>query len=131
MKSLTITCLNNALGVKNTICTIGFGTQNPLKADGKIRIVFAGVTVATNVCSFYSGTTLIPSTCSSTQDNKNLTVTLTGWEHYPAGNFSLVISGVGINATEISQSFTLYLYDSTAKYIIEKGNRILTTTVAK
>jgi hypothetical protein len=99
LKALTISCLNNALGVKNTICTIVFGTQNPLKADGKIRLVFSGMTVATNVCNFYNGATLIPSTCSSTADNKNLTVSLSGWEHYPAGNFTLVISGVGINAS--------------------------------
>lgn len=79
LKSLTISCLNNALGVKNTICTIGFGTQNPLKADGKVRVVFSGMTVATNVCKFYSGSTLIDSTCSSTADNKNLTVSLSGW----------------------------------------------------
>lgn len=71
--------MNNALGVKNTICTINFGTQNPLKADGKLRLVFSGMTVATDVCSFYSGSTLISSTCSSTQDNKNLTVSLSGW----------------------------------------------------
>ena len=51
--------MNNALGVKNTICTINFGTQNPLKADGKLRLVFSGMTVATNVCKFYSGMTLI------------------------------------------------------------------------
>jgi len=99
LKALTINCLNNALGVKNTICTILFETQNPLKADGKIRLVFSGMTIATDVCKFYSGTTLISSICSSTQDNKNLTVSLSGWEHYQAGNFTLIISGVGINAS--------------------------------
>jgi hypothetical protein len=99
LRSLTISCLNNALGVKNTICTIVFGTQNPLKADGKIRLVFSGMTIATNVCKFYNGVTLIASTCISTADNKNLTVSLSGWEHYPAGNFTLIISGVGINAS--------------------------------
>lgn len=79
LKALSISCLNNALGVRNTICTINFGTQNPLKADGKLRIVFSGMTVATDVCYFYSGLNLIPTTCSSTQDNKNLTVSMTGW----------------------------------------------------
>lgn len=79
LSSLSVSCLNNALGVKNTICTIDFGTQNPLKADGNLRVVFSGMTVATNVCKFYSNSTLIPSTCSSTQDNKNLTVSLSGW----------------------------------------------------
>lgn len=80
LKALTIECRNNALGVKNTICTIVFGTQNPLKADGKVRLSFSGMTVATNVCEFYhSNGTLLPSTCSSTADNKNLTISLSGW----------------------------------------------------
>jgi len=80
LKSLTISCLNNALGVKNTICTIIFGTQNPLKADGKIRLQFSGMTVATNICKFYhTNGSLISSTCSSTADNRNLTVSLSGW----------------------------------------------------
>lgn len=37
---------------------------------------------------------------------------------------------MSIEAEEISQSITLYLQDSTGKYVIEKGTRILTTTVA-
>jgi hypothetical protein len=80
LKALTISCLNNALGVKNTICTIVFGTQNPLKADGKIILVFKGMTIATDVCKFYhSNSSLLPSTCISTADNRNLTVSLSGW----------------------------------------------------
>ncbi len=80
LKSLSISCLSNALGVKDTICTINFGTQNPLKADGKLVFVFSGMTVATDVCkmSFFNGTS-IPVTCNSTQDNRNLTITLSGW----------------------------------------------------
>jgi hypothetical protein len=86
LKSLTINCNNNALGVKNTICTIKFGTQNPLKADGKIRLVFSGMTIATDVCKLYMpNNTLIQTTCSSTADNKNLTVSMSGFEHYSAG----------------------------------------------
>ena len=50
LKSLTIECLNNALGVKNTKCTIKFGTQHPLKADGKIKLIFSGMTIATDIC---------------------------------------------------------------------------------
>ena len=80
LKSLTISCTHNALGVKNTICNITFGTQNPLKADGKIRLVFSGMTIATDLCELYQPNgTLIPSTCSSNQDNKNLTISLSGF----------------------------------------------------
>jgi hypothetical protein len=80
LKSLTISCLSNALGVQNTICTIVFGTQHPLKADGKIRIVFSGMTVATDVCQvLHTNLTSLPVTCSSTSDNKNVTISMSGW----------------------------------------------------
>jgi hypothetical protein len=80
LKALTISCLDNALGVQNTICTIVFGTQNPLKADGNIRIVFSGMTVATSVCQLiHTNGTSLPVTCSSTSDNKNVTISMSGW----------------------------------------------------
>ena len=44
-------CEDNALGVVNTICTIVFGTQHPFKANGTIRAVFDGMTIATDACS--------------------------------------------------------------------------------
>lgn len=69
--------------------------------------------------------------CSSTEDNLNVTTTLTGSNigHYPAGNFTLTLHGIGINENNISHSFTLYVMDSTTEYVIEQGTRILTTTV--
>lgn len=51
--------------------------------------------------------------------------------HYPAANFTAQVNGISIQADQISQSVTVYLTDSTGKYIIEKGTRILTTTVAQ
>lgn len=50
--------------------------------------------------------------------------------HYPADNFTVSVHGVSIMASEISQSITVYLEDPTGNYVIEKGTRILTTTVA-
>lgn len=49
---------------------------------------------------------------------------------YPAGSFSLVIYGVGISKNSLSQSMTVYLYDSSIQYVIETGVRILMTTIA-
>lgn len=135
LKSLTIQCQQNFLGVKNTICSIVFGTQNPLKADGKITMVFNGINVATSTCSiFLPNGTLVQSSCSSTSDNKNVTITMIDTYnayHYPANNFTAVINGISIMAEEISQSVTVYLLDSTGNYVIEHGNRILTTTVSR
>lgn len=123
------------MGVNNTQCTIIFGTQNPLKADGKITMVFSGINVATNTCSIaLPNGTLASSTCSSTSDNKNVTISMIDTfsaYHYPANNFTAVVNGISIMADEISQSVTLYLKDSTGNYVIEQGNRILTTTVAR
>ena len=119
LSSLTIQCLDNGLGVVNTICTIVFGTQNPLKGNGQIVIVFSGMTISSDVCEVkQSNGTIIPCACSSTPDNLNLTITLQGTDQYTAGNFTATIEGIGIESSQISQSFTLYLYDPNGLYVI-------------
>ena len=134
LKSLTLSCQDNYLGVLNTKCTILFGTQSPLKADGIITLSLSGMSIATDVCHVYlPNNTEVESTCSSTEDNKNVSITMVdtyGAYHYPADNFTVEVSGVSIDASEISQSMTIYLQDSTGLYTVETGTRILTTTVA-
>ena len=77
LKSLTLSCTDNYLGALNTICTIVFGTQNPLKADGVITLVLNGMNIATDVCEvFLPNNTQLESTCSSTEDNKNVSISL-------------------------------------------------------
>jgi hypothetical protein len=68
LKSLTVTCLDNSLGVVNTICTIQFGTHHPLKANGTVRVVFSGMSVATDQCSLTidSNSSKPTVSCSST-----------------------------------------------------------------
>jgi hypothetical protein len=132
LQSLTISCVDNAIGVVSTYCTINFGTSNPLLAAGAIRVSMSGLTVATNTCylTAINGTS-IPVTCTSSSDNKNVTAILQGSiGFYPAGSFSLVIYGVGISNNSLSQSMTVYLYDSSIQYVIETGVRILMTTIA-
>lgn len=119
LQSLVVTCQDNAVGVVSTYCTIVFGTSNPLLANGNIRLTLSGMTVATSTCFLYrSNGTAIPVTCSSSTDNLNLTVVMTGWEFYPAGSYTLVVYGIGINSQSLSQSITLYLYESTLQYSI-------------
>ena len=92
LKSLTIQCLDNGLGVMNTICTIVFGTQNPLIGNGQIVLVFSGMTISSDVCEVkQSNGTIIPCSCSSTPDNLNLTIILQGTDQYSAGNFTAII----------------------------------------
>ena len=131
LQSLVVSCQDNALGVVNTYCTIVFGTSNPLLLNGYIRLSLDGMTVATNMCYLsLSNSTSIPVTCVSSSDNKNVTVAMSGWEFYPAGTFTLVVYGMGISSSSLSQSVTLYLYDSSLQFIIETGVRIITTTIA-
>lgn len=132
LQSLTISCQDNAIGVVSTYCTIQFGTSNPLLAKGNIRLSLSGMTVATNTCFLTaSNGTSIPVACISSTDNTNVTVALSGTiDFYPAGNFTLVVYGMGISSNSLSQSMTLYLYDSPVQYVIETGVRILMTTIA-
>ena len=108
-----------------------------MKADGRIILVFSGMNVATDVCSvILPNNTKLVSTCYSTSENKNVSISLqdvySAYHYYePINNFTIEVSGISIIAEEISQSVTVYLTDSTGKYVIEKGNRILTTTVAR
>lgn len=51
--------------------------------------------------------------------------------HYPADTFKIRLHGISIEEDQISQSMTLYLKDSSSNYVIEKGTRIMTTTVAR
>ena len=79
--------------------------------------------------SLYSSTTEVANRRIQLPLTVNVTAAMTGWEFYPAGTYTLTIYGVGISNT-ISQSMTLYLYDSTVEYVIESGVRLLMTTVA-
>lgn len=80
LQSLVVTCQDNALGVVNTYCTVVFGTSHPLLATGNIRLSLSGMTISTSTCFLYfDNTTAIPVTCSSSTDNKNVTITMTGW----------------------------------------------------
>lgn len=134
LKSLEVECDENFLGVLNTVCRIKFGTQNPLRANGRITLVLSQMSIATDDCSVLlpNGTEL-ESSCVSTKDNKNVTVSLTDTYdsyQYPADKFTLIVHGLSIRADVISQALTLYLYDSEGNYVIEKGTRIVKTTVA-
>ena len=135
LKSLTISCEDNYLGVQNTICEIVFGTQSPLKADANITIVLSGMNVATDICEFFlPNGTLLETTCKSTEDNKNVSIELLNPYdnyHYPSDNFTIKVRGISIDADQISQSIVVYVHDNTGKYVIEKGTRIITTTVAR
>ena len=100
LSSLTISCSQNYLGVRNTVCEIVFGTQNALRADSNITVVFSGMGVATDLCEvrLASGEQL-DSTCRSTEDNLNVTIELQDTQNlgqYPRSNFTLTVYGVSI-----------------------------------
>lgn len=95
--------------------------------------------ISTNLCYLtYTATsvsnTSIPVTCASTSNQTRLVVSLPGTSstNYPNTNalYNLLVYGVGILSSSISQSITLTLRDYSGSYIIETGTRLLTTTVA-
>jgi hypothetical protein len=101
------------------------------------------MTVATDMCflTYETGpnsnrvNTSIPVTCTSTSNLTTLIVSLPGTSatNYPNSNsqaYQLVVYGISILGSSISQSITLTLRDNSGSYIIETGTRLLTTTVA-
>ena len=127
LSGLTISCIDNSLGVMNTACFIQFQNNHELVLDGKIYIDFSGMVISTNLCYLtYTATsvsnTSIPVTCASTSNQTRLVVSLPGTSatNYPNTNalYNLLVYGVGILSSSISQSITLTLRDYSGSYII-------------
>lgn len=104
---LTISCVDNSLGVLNTVCYIGFINNHEIVKNGKIYVEFSGMTVSTDVCQLTYTTdtvsnTSIPVTCTSTSNQTNLIVSLpdTAASNYPNTvnpSYVLKVFGIGIN----------------------------------
>jgi hypothetical protein len=81
--SLSISCIDNSLGVLNTACYIGFTNNHEIVKDGKIYVDFSGMTISTNYCFLTYSTdvitnTSIPVTCTSSSNQTSLVVSLPG-----------------------------------------------------
>jgi hypothetical protein len=58
--------------------------------------------VATSTCAFYLPNGIAESSCVSTSDDKNVTISLVDTYnvyHYPANNFTVTVNGISIVAT--------------------------------
>lgn len=125
---LSITCIDNSLGVLNTACYIKFINNHEIIKNGKIYLEFSGMTVNTDYCYLTYMTdsvsnTSIPVTCSSTSNQTSLIVNLPGTSatNYPNSNhpsYQLVVYGISILETSMSQAVTLTLRDNSGTYII-------------
>jgi hypothetical protein len=96
---------------------------------------FTGLFVSTNLCSMtYAGTgTAVPIlSCLPNTNLNQLTITLGNTARLPAGTaYSVVVNGMSIDASQISNYLTFQVMDPTGSYPIEQKTRILLTSVAQ
>ena len=92
-----------------------------------------GMSIATNLCSMtYANGTVVPiASCVSSTNLTILTITLGNTARLPGDtSYSIVLNGISITASQISNYITLQFKDPTNAYVIEERTRILITSVA-
>jgi len=134
LQDLAFSCNDNSLGVINTYCTIGFSSFQDIEIGAVLVVNLYGLFVSTNLCSMqYSNGTSIPiASCLPNVNQNILTITLANTEQLPFNTqYSIVINGMSIDATQISNYITFQVMDPTNAYAIEQKTRILLTSVAQ
>lgn len=132
LKTLTFTCNVVSLGVENTFCTVGFTPNNNVEMGSVFRLYFTGMQISTNMCSMVqSPSTPIGVTCESNTDKNELTIFILNQDRLPKlQTYFMEIYGVSILDSTIIHYVQAELRDPTDSYVIEKGTRILLTSVA-
>ena len=106
----------------NTYCTVVFRTFQDIQAPAILLLNFYGIFVSTNLCSMIYSNTSVPVPILSCSVNTNLnvlTVTLNTTSTLPSSTFySLLVNGISIDSTEISNYFQLQVMDATGSYPI-------------
>lgn len=122
LKNLSLTCNDNSLGVTNTYCTIVFTPFQDIEVASVIILNLYGMYVATNLCQMtYSsnGVSIPIATCSPNTNLNVLTIRLATTARLPALNsYSLIINGITIDATQISNYVQLQVMDPSGSYAI-------------
>ena len=135
LNSLSFTCHDNSLGVTNTYCTVAFSTFQDIEVSSILLVNFYGLFVSTNLCSMiytYSNVTIPISSCAPNTNLNVLTVTLGNSARLPAAtSYSLLINGISIDSSQISNYITFQFMDPTGSYAIEQKTSILTTSVSQ
>jgi hypothetical protein len=134
LQDLTFTCNDNSLGVINTYCTIGFSSFQDIDVGSVLVVNLFGLFVSTDLCSMqYSNGTAVPiASCVPNVNQNVLTITLANTAQLPFNTaYSIVINGMSIDATQISNYITFQVKDPTNSYAIEQKTKILTTSVAQ
>jgi len=120
-----------SLGVTNTYCTVGFRTNQDIEIGATMTLYLTGMQVATNSCSMQQlPSTTIPITCSSNTDKNQVSVVLSNTARLPAGaSYSIRVTGISILSNTIIHNIVVEMRDPTSSYVVEKGTRILITSV--
>jgi hypothetical protein len=122
LSALNFTCNDNSLGVTNTYCTVVFTTFQDIEVGSIFIVNFYGLFVSTNLCSMIYTATNVTVPVKSCTPNTNLnvlTVTLGNTARLPAAtSYSLLINGISIDATQISNYINFQFMDPTGSYAI-------------
>lgn len=133
LKNLSLTCNDNSLGVTNTYCTIVFTPFQDIEISSVLIINLYGMYVATSLCkmTYTSSGIAVPITSCSPNTNLNvLTIQLANPARL-AGltSYTVVVNGITIDATQISNYIQLQVMDPTGSYSIEQKSVILIPSV--
>lgn len=135
LKNLSISCNDNSLGVTNTYCTIVFTPFQDIEVSSVLILNLYGMYVATSLCSltYSSNSAAIPVTSCAPNTNLNvLTVQLANTARLPGlTSYSLLVNGITIDATQISNYVQLQVMDPTGSYAIEQKSVILIPSVTQ
>lgn len=134
LQDLTFSCNDNSLGVINTFCTIGFTSFQDIEVGSVLVAHLFGLFVSTDLCfmQYANGTTIPIASCTPNVNQNVLTITLANTAQLPASTpYSIVINGMSIDATQISNYLTFKVMDPTNAYTIEEKTKILMTSVAQ
>ena len=135
LRNLSISCNDNSLGVTNTYCTVVFTPFQDIEVSSVLILNLYGMYVATSLCSltYSSNATAVPLTSCAPNTNLNvLTVQLANSARLPGlTSYSLLVNGITIDASQISNYVQLQVMDPTGSYAIEQKNVILIPSVTQ
>lgn len=122
LSALDFTCNDNSLGVTNTYCTVVFTTFQDIEVGSIFIVNFYGMFVSTNLCSmlYTAGSVSVPVKSCTPNTNLNvLTITLGNTARLPAlTSYSLLINGISIDGSQISNYIKFQFMDPTGSYSI-------------
>jgi hypothetical protein len=122
LRNLSLTCDDNSLGVTNTYCTVVFTPFQDIEVASVLLLNLFGMFVSTSLCKMTytsSGVAVPVASCSPNTNLNVLTIQLaTASRLAGLTSYSLVINGISIDASQISNYVQLQVMDPSGSYAI-------------